>query len=370
MVASVRLDPLSRRMLRFRALLPLLVAMHASAAESTSGQTEAEHVALRYSGAAGCPSEADFIAQVMARVRRPMRFGSSEGSVRMGVTLSSAGGQSTGKLEVEQATGEPTRRDFTAESCAEVGSALALVAALALDPNARTEPIPTSVESEPTPEQSPQTLVPPPPPPPPVFAKKTTPLVPPTPAPRSLLVAWVGPAAGVLFGEAPEPLGLVGLSLGFRLNSARPVTPSLQLTPLFGTTGTTGPTSALGEFSWSIARVEGCPLSFPLAAHLRLEPCAALDLGRLSALGRTDAIAVPLTKNRWWVAPGTTLSLHLGYVGWFARLGVLVLFPVTRDEFVFSQPNRTVHQADSVVLGASLALGFQWGTDQMRAGRP
>jgi hypothetical protein len=301
MVASIRLDPLSRRILRFRALTPLLVTTHALATEPSSGEIEAEHVALHYSAAAGCPGEAEFIAQVVARVRRPMRFGSPEGSVRMGVTLSQSGEQSTGTLEVEQPASPPTHRDFTAESCAEVASALALVAALALDPNARTEPLPANVADEPTPEPSPQTVMTAAPPPRPVSANKTAALAPPPPARGSRgsgLVVWVGPTAGVTIGEAPKPLGLVGLSVGFRLNTREPVAPSFQLTPRFGTTGTTGPKSDSGEFSWSVATVEGCPLSFPLAAHLRLDPCAALEAGRLTAVGNTDAVAVPQTKNR------------------------------------------------------------------------
>jgi hypothetical protein len=158
--------------------------------------------------------------------------------------------------------------------------------------------------------------------------------------------------------------------LGARLHSGETLSPSLQLTPLWGKTGVTGAASSLGEFAWTLGRVEACPLSFQVAAPVRIDPCAALEVGRLTASGKRGAVKVPGTVKRWWVAPGASLALHLTYQGWFLRLGGIALAPATRDEFVFTEPNRAVHQASRVVLGAFLALGCQWGREQIQSGRP
>jgi hypothetical protein len=98
-----------------------------------------------------------------------------------------------------------------------------------------------------------------------------------------------------------------------------------------------------------------------LARRLSFEPCAAAEIGSVSARGAGVAIT-PVAVERWWFAPGVTLSLHLSLGSWFARLAGLGFVPVTRDEFVFHDPNRTIHQANVVLVGASLGLGFQFGS--------
>jgi hypothetical protein len=164
-----------------------------------------------------------------------------------------------------------------------------------------------------------------------------------------------------VIGSAPKPLGLVGVGLGVRLVTEKPLSPSLQLTPLWGKTGVTGPSATAGEFGWALGRLEACPTSFHPSRRLRLDPCAALEVGRLTARGAEDRVATPVTAERWWVAPGATLSLHASFSGWFLRAGALLLFPATRDEFVFHDPDQSIHQASRVVFGATLGLGFQFG---------
>jgi hypothetical protein len=349
-------------MLRFRGIVLLFAARGALAQEPTArlpAQVAAEEVALSYYGAAaGCLSKAQFVEQIAARVSIPVMFGGTTGTVRMLVTLAPAGEQVLGKLEVERAAAEPTRREFTASSCEEVGSALALVAALALDPNARTEPLPvraaateaTAPAAEPEKPIAPPQVAPPP-----------TVVPPPAAPPPPHYLAWIGPVAGIVAGDAPKVVGLFGLALGVRRVSPRLFSPSLQLTPLWGKTGSTGPKTSAGEFAWAMGRLEGCPVSAVLSEYARLDPCAALEVGRLTARGADAQVAVPVPVERWWLAPGATVSLHLGFSGWFVRLSGMALFPVTRDEFVFLEPDRRVHQASPVVAGGSLGLGFQLG---------
>lgn len=339
------------------------VAAPPEAAKPEAAKPEAPAlVALRYTNELGCPSEAEFVDEVSARVRRPVTWTRSEAAVQI-VVVVRAGERASGTLEVTQAATEPTRREFSSSSCAEVGSALALVTALTLDPNARTEQLPAHSAASFAPTAA--LVVPEPPPPQP--AVKPAPAPPPAaPAPPSNpelgrgFVAWLGPAASVGLGYASEPLVAVGLSLGAR-SPKNGLSPGFQLTPLWGGTGETGPAAAGGAFSWATGRLEGCPLRLALAQPLSFEPCLAAEIGRVSARG-TEAEITPVSVERWWFAAGATFSLHFTRGSWFARGGALLLVPATRDEFVFRAPDRSIHQASPVLVGGSLALGFQFGS--------
>jgi len=348
----------------------LLAPAPAAGQQATAAPTSApEQVQLRYSAGAGCPTEAAFVNEVGARIRRPLEWVSANPTTLIVVTLDQISDHATGKLEVTRSAAQPTRREFIASTCAEVGSALALVTALALDPNARTEALPAASASstasafegptpaEPTPAPVEAVTLPVLP------ARRETPPAaepPPERPSRATYVAWVGPTAGVSLGYAPEPLVTLGLTLGAQRRVARGLSPSLQLTPLWGKTGTTGPDADSGAFAWAMARLEACPTQLPLSADLAFVPCAAAEVGRLSARGTASQIT-PVAAERWWFAAGVAASLHFAVGHFFARLGTQALFPATRDEFVFTDPEQLVHRATVVVWGANLGLGFQLG---------
>ena len=365
MVAAARSDPLTMSNFGLRlALLLVTVPVRAiaqPAAEPPADAAGPQQVSLHYIGEPECPSEAEFVAQVTARVRRQVHWSSAGAVVQMVVIVRHAGDHANGTLEVVQRATEPTRREFTAASCEEVGSALALVAALALDPNARTEQLPARAPapapSEPEPAAAP---VPAPEVPPPAKPRPSpAPVSRPTRA-RNSYVVWLGPTFAAAAGYASEPLVALGLSLGAR--AVRPgFSPGFQLTPLWGKTGSTGPAATDGTFAWAIGRLEGCPVQVALAQPVRFEPCGVAEIGRLSARGAAADIT-PVGQERWWFAAGASLSLHLSLGSWFARLGAFTLLPATRDEFVFHDPERSIQQASWVVVGAALGLGFQFGS--------
>lgn len=355
-------------MSKFRLSLALLtlagLAPARTFAQSADGAAELgpERVELHYTGGPGCPSEGAFVEELSARVRRPIEWAGAEATTKIVVDFVSSEQRALGNLQVLRKSGEPTQREFVAGTCAEVGSALALVAALALDPNARTEPLSAINGSEG--QLSPPTVA--------VSVAETSPVPAPVaqppalpPAPRRVAtsrgyVGWLGPAASLMAGYAPASLGLLGFSLG-----ARPAeggfSPSVQLTPMWGKTGTTGPSASGGTFSWTLARLEGCPARVRLADSLNLEPCALVEVGRLAARGAEDKIAVSVPADRWWLAGGIALALHVSVAHWFLRLEGQGLMPATRDEFVFRDPDQRVHQASPVVAGASLGVGFELG---------
>ena len=361
--------------MRLRASAALVVAawaLAANAARAAEPETASlgtpERVELRYLAEAGCPTQAAFVNEVAARIRRPVEWVLASASTQMIITLTRRDDHTSGKLEVVRPGVDPTRREFVASTCAEVGSALALVAALTLDPTARTEALPpaaaTPQATEPPAVATPEPVPEPPVsrPPPPVALPPERPRGDGSPSRSSTgYVAWLGPTVGAASGYAPQPLVTLGVTLGVSAAVRRGFSPSFQLTPLWGKTGSTGPSATEGDFSWAMARLEACPTRFLLVTSLALEPCLAAEVGRLSARGAEEQIAEPTTVQRSWAAAGATLSLHFSQGRWFSRLGAHALVPATRDEFVFRNPDRSVHQASAIVLGGNLSLGIELG---------
>jgi hypothetical protein len=360
------------------ALVALPVLANAQPGAAPPPETP-EQVELQYVGGARCPTKATFVREVAARIRRPIEWVVAGGATQITVSVEEADGYAAGRLDVVRRGTDPTRREFMGSSCTEVSSALALVAALTLDPNARTERLapgagsPEATESAtaetapapapapaPTPAAAPQ-------PPPSSSPARARVLASPPPSterlesPPSRYRVWLGPTAGVAGGYAPEPLITLGASLGARAAERRGFSPSFQLTALWGKTGVTGPSAPDGAFAWAMARLEACPVQLPLATPLALEACLAGEVGRLSARGAEDQIDEPVTADRWWAAGGVAVSLHFSSGRWFLRLGTQAIFPATRDKFVFRDPDRTVHQASWLSYGASAGFGFELG---------
>ncbi|RYZ08388.1 MAG: hypothetical protein EOO73_08020 [Myxococcales bacterium] len=345
-------------------LLVLLAWGGNAQAQPASPEYAPEQVELDYLSSAGCPSKESFVREVTARIRRPVDWVAADGRVLVALSLSHTEGLATGRLEVARAAAPPTLREFTAQTCGEVASALALVVALALDPNARTEALPEPPPAVPVEEPSAPSAAEPAPLPAAAPSAAPSEMAAPLPTRRESpplhLVAWLGPVAGVDAGYAPKPLVTFGVSLGARVSWGSWLTPTLQLTPLWGKTGSTGPAAALGSFSWAMARLEACPVDLRLAPWLGFSPCLAGEIGRLAARGTEQGVE-PTAAERWWAASGVTAAVHLELGNWFVRLSGEGMFPVIRDEFVFLEPERTVHRPNAFAYGGRLGVGFRIG---------
>jgi len=345
-----------------------LPALPAHAEPAPSAIPLPQRVELGFVGGSGCPNRGSFVHEVAARVQRPIEWVSADGAVRITVTISQNEDHAEGTLQIVAGGAEPTRREFTAASCAEVSSALALVTALALDPNARTDALPPSAEVQPeapaAPSPAPQAAAPAPVAPlvRPVAPRPTKPPPPATklePPPR--YVAWLGPSIGLDSGYAPETLVTVGVSLGARATLGRQFSPSVQLTPSWGKTGVTGPAASGGTFAWALARLEACPFHVPLAVWAAFEPCLSGELGRLAASSGRSAEVIPVPVDRWWAAGGAAVALHVSRGRWFARLEARGTFPATRDTFVLVSPYQRIHRAAALTYGMGLGLGVELG---------
>jgi hypothetical protein len=321
---------------------------------SASGHARAEgfadppaRVQLKYNGGAGCPSEAAFSREVKARIRRAVLWVDSDPARHITVRAELRGGRARGSLEIIEPAAEPTLRDFDAETCSEVASALALVVALALDPNARTEPLPPEPEAPPA-----ERLVP-------VAAS-----VPPKKneqAARALRFS-AGPAVTVSGKYAPVVLVAPGLNFGARYESESLFAPALELTPLLGKTGKTGPDTPLATFSWLMARLDVCPLTLRASELVRLMPCVTSELGQLTVSGKADPVyPSSLTQHRFWADLGLSAKMRLVSDPLFVELGLSLLRGITEDTFELSAPEQKIyggHQFDWLPSGM-LSLGVE-----------
>jgi len=95
---------------------------------------QSHRISLVYAADPSCPTRADFMAQVKARTRLADFVTDASAEHRFAVSARIESGRAVGRLS--NPSESSTERQVTSESCADVVSALALIAALAIDPHA------------------------------------------------------------------------------------------------------------------------------------------------------------------------------------------------------------------------------------------
>lgn len=305
---------------------------------------EAAPIRLRYSAPQTCPDAAAFMDQVSARTPLARAARGDEPATELRVVVQEVPGGSSGKLELHNADATIALREVSAVDCAQVVSALALMTALAIDPNAST-----AVAQPPQPA----------PPPPPTMTTPARSAQPPRPAlpPPARWAFEVGAVAEALGGVAPDPVLLVRpfVELVHELDSSWGY--ALRLS---GSRAQAEAANSLGRADFTLwsGRVEPCPLRVSLARAFAFSACIPVDVGRLEAVGRglspSERVARP------WLSIGGS-----GRIEW-QPVGVLVLeaagelfFPIVRDRF-FVGADATLHRAPAVAAGASLGAGARF----------
>jgi hypothetical protein len=309
-------------------------------------------VRVEYRAPSACPERATFLAHVSARTAR---FRASDAAPRAFLLeLSPANGGFEGRLTTVEPSSARATRTLSGDTCEQVVSALALVAALTIESNA----------------PAPAPATPPAAPPPPPSAAPAP--APPLSRPRVWhLEAGLGAnmtsavAPDLLFGLGPFVEGSIdfgSLAPALRL--------SLQGAPARSSSVEGGGTAA---FAWWLATVEGCA-RWTFAAF-GLSPCARVGAGVLRVDGAD--IAQSRGQARPWVDAGGLLRLrwspviksggprplraHPGPASFLflEATGGFVL-PITRDRFHFDAPDTTVHRAAPAggLIGADVGVRF------------
>lgn len=328
--------------------LTLVCARPATADEVTP-------IRVRYGAPGVCPGAAKFTSEVLGRTLR-LRLASRDDRevVELVVTVSSERMGFTGRLQVSRGVGRGLEREVEGDSCEEVVSALALVTALAFDPNASTEPVPAAA-SEATPRMVDQNANP--------RGRASAPARPsgptrPAPTVPTLTRFAFGALTGVRSGVTPNLVLALPVFVEAEHRLSAPFTLVGRLAFERSRTDTIDLDRGTGSFRFTLGTLEACPLEAVASENLRLLPCLRVEAGSLTGEGHR---ITPARSQR-------RLFLGLGAIGraeWvflppaFAEFAGGVVTPLTRDRFYF-QPDSTVHRAAALgfVVRAGLGLRF------------
>lgn len=340
-----------------------LAALLVSAALVSSARAQPapiEPIRIEYRAVDGCPSEAWFEAQVLARTSRARLGGAAEG-VRVFTVVLDGRGEVRGRLVVHEPTARggagpaqvegDASREVEGNDCGAVASALALIVALTLDPNAVTTPVlapvstprPRVIAPQPeAPEPDPATL---------------SPLQEPA-RHRARVRASLGANASLAVGvtSAPLPGGLVFLEV---TRQTEAFSSSVRLSLERSFTGLIDFQQGAATFTRTLGALDACPWRWAWG-RVDLAPCAAVEAGALRGDG--SDVPAPAHPTRAWVAVGASARATLDIHGpLFADLGAGILFPLLRDGFYFvPDPSKIVSQPEPAGFHATLGVGSRF----------
>jgi hypothetical protein len=335
----------------------LVVLANLGMARADGTQPTEEAILIKYDGPPECTTESAFFAQVAARTPRA-RLAASDARVRaFMVSLTRGSEASFGRLVMRAPDGAESERDVTGDTCDEVVSALALVCALAVDPQASTRRLPA----------------PPPPPPSPPPVVTFPPLAPvlgtpPTPdkpvassadtlrreARRWHLALTLD--ASLVGGISPSPLFGTPVTVEADLPAGHGLAPTMRLGfERASSGGGTGPTAL---FTLTIGIFEACPRRWQLGP-VRLEPvCLRVEGGAVEGVGANVIPSHDLTRG--WVALGAVARAEWAF--WkplFLDLEGGVRFPLVRPTYVV-EPETTVYPVPVVAGVVTGGLGVRF----------
>ncbi len=179
-----------------------------------TGLAETETIRVSYDAPELCPAESEFESEMRARTAK-VAFGEDGRAFDVSVETGESG--FVGRLAITEPDGTRNDQSLDGADCTEVVSGLALIAALAVDPEASTVP---RTELFVPAEKPPPTEPPPPPRAPPKPARAMPPSLPAAPVPAHPLHIETGIGLVAVSGPAPELLiaGRVEIELSTRLD--------------------------------------------------------------------------------------------------------------------------------------------------------
>ncbi|MGE5785481.1 MAG: hypothetical protein ACM3ZE_12855, partial [Myxococcales bacterium] len=123
------------------ALASVFLAAVTISANAALGAVQEVAVLRSYEAPGDCPSAISFMQHFGSRTQR-VRITSSSAAAHLSfvVALSHEDGHVVGRLAIASRNGVTSHREVSAQSCDEVVTALAFVAALAADPSAQASP--------------------------------------------------------------------------------------------------------------------------------------------------------------------------------------------------------------------------------------
>jgi hypothetical protein len=314
-----------------------LLALEGSAPAAlaqTPPATRAEPFRLVWSSSAGCGEAREFVTELEGRTALLREARPNEHAITLIVETFRAPGGVRGQLTVRKPDGDLSVREVPGQNCQEVESAMALIAALMVDPLAaglergnarphlRPPPEPRAAPTRPAPDWSWRI--------------------------EQRLTARTAIAPGATWGQA---LGVMATR-----ETSKP-RPSLAVS-VHSARATTSAPEGSAELTWTAAQLSLCPFGLRPGPSWDVRACGAFQIGRLRGAGfRT---ASPAAKAILWSSAGLALEGRYELVGplWIGWEGAFT-FPFTRERF-YLLPEHTLHRVPAWGVNAGLGVGLRF----------
>lgn len=309
---------------------------HPALAEERPSRDDPRAFRVVFTSSTPCNDAAEFGRQLQRRTARLRPADAVEPALTFLVDLSAVPTGVRGQLVVREPGGGLTTREVPGVECKEVLSAMALIAAVLVDPLATTGTLaPASF-----PERA---------------------------SPRSSRAS-----------SSPESPSRWGLGVGQRVTAQTALAPDLtwgaafQAAISYAVSGSFAPVVRVGghlarsravphapgfaKFDWTGARISLCPVAWAPATSVTLRPCAAGDVAWFGASGY--GVVDEKTVDLLWGAAGAELNGEVALYGPLS-LGAEVgaFFPFLHGRRFYFIPDRaTIHEIPAVGLSFSLGI--------------
>ena len=332
--------------------LLLLVALRPSMGfgRSPPSRETAEPIHVRLDNVSDCPDARSFWTKLRGHTPRVRSARPNERARTFRVSVVQGQQRVLGRLVTVDVKGHRSERNVSGATCQSVIDALALSAALAVDPKL-LEPATASSPSTslPTTDQEPPAPTPPP---------DATPVRGDTGEPRAS--NWKGSAGACvshpLIPMRPRFLAL-GAFVGIGKGGPALLAPDLRIAGLGGLPTTQSTSAGSARLTWATLRIRSCAVRWSPARGAMLRGCALADIGRIRGKGQDTSN--PDEPTLLWVATGTAARVELALPGrsWVAA-GPNLVFPLRRHRFYFT-PDITAYRLPVAILGAELSAGVR-----------
>jgi hypothetical protein len=329
-------------------------------------------VQVDYEPRPGCPTSDAFVQEVLVRAPRARLATTAERARTLVVRIrSAAAGGLQGTLIVRDLEGRLSERVVHAKECTELATALAVIAAIVIDPltakggggdtpdggasDSASTPVTATTATNATTASG--------------DAKDGAALpaddrangdaasTRPQPSDGSASSEWTataGAGGGVVGGASPVVLFSVPLFVEVSRAVSEIVEPTVRLRFERTSLGVVSRNAGGADFALTTGAADLCPIALHDGA-LRLQPCLRVEVGALSARGRD------VEPTRSEARPWFTLGL-LGRARYaiakpiFVELEGALLVPAVRDRF-FVEPNAPIYRPPALGASAALAVG-------------
>ncbi|HEX4341251.1 MAG TPA: hypothetical protein VH062_35320 [Polyangiaceae bacterium] len=347
-------------------LRSLMIGVAVAVLASPAIAQERRPFRLFYAASPGCPAGYTLSSSIEAHSASIRAARPGETAIDVDASVGPDGGAFLGLLRIQRPDGTETRRTVPAASCVEVVSAMAFIAAVAIDPGATLATPADRAEST-----RPALLDGPPAAALPVTvaagaapnAESVVPTRTPSPAPRAGKLDsrswWFAASTGVGLASAIAPGFSPDFGIGIAAGAPRRgmLSPLVHLSGHFAESRELSGGGGTAQFRRVAGRVTACPVAAS-AAMVVLRPCALLDVGQLRATGSN--VAPALTARTLWLELGATVRAEARITGpLFVMAELGAGFPLVRDDFYFVPSRVPVHTIPPVGFIGALELGVR-----------